>query len=103
MHSHIPHVEDGTMRETYFFSQVGVGHKLSMPNQGDLFVDGKWLFEMEGKNKGFKQIQGIEDGYVDSDGIDIGHGKKISLWLFGLLYQIYDIWLSNLFDIFMPI
>ena len=29
------------MRETYFASQVGVGHKLSMPNQGDLIVDGK--------------------------------------------------------------
>jgi len=25
-------------------------------------------------------------GYVVSDGIDIGHGEKIPLWLFGLLY-----------------
>ena len=33
-----------------------------------------------------KQIKSIEDGYVVSDGIDIGHGKKIPLWLFGLLY-----------------
>ena len=81
-----PQVDDGTMRETYFASQVGVGHNLSMPNQGDLVVDGKWLFEVGGRNKGFKQIKGIEDSYVVSDGIDIGHGKKIPLWLFGLLY-----------------
>ena len=57
-----------------------------MPNKGDLLVDGRWLFEVGGKNKGFKQIKGIEDSYVVSDGIDIGHGKKIPLWLFGLLY-----------------
>ena len=81
-----PQVDDGTMRETYFASQVGVGHKLSMPNQGDLLVDSRWLFEVGGKNKGFKQIKGIEDSFVVSDNIDIGHGKKIPLWLFGLLY-----------------
>ena len=51
-----------------------------------IFVDGRWLFEVGGKSKGFKQIKGIEDSYVVSDGIDIGHGKKIPLWLFGLLY-----------------
>ena len=81
-----PHVEDGTMRETYFASQLAVGHQLTMPNQGDLGVDGRWLFEVGGKNKGFKQIKGIEDSFVVSDGIDIGHVKKIPLWLFGLLY-----------------
>ena len=47
--------------------------KLSMPNQGDLLVDGRWLFEVGGKNKGFKQIKGIEDSFVVSDGIDIGY------------------------------
>jgi hypothetical protein len=57
-----------------------------MPTQGDLVVDGKWLFEVGGKNKGFSQIKGIEDSFVVSDNIDIGHGDKIPLWLFGLLY-----------------
>ena len=51
-----------------------------------LLVDGRWLFEVGGKNKGFKQIKGIEDSFVVSDGIDIGYGKKIPLWLFGMLY-----------------
>ena len=71
-----------------FASQVGVNHQLYMPTQGDLVVDGKWLFEVGGKNKGFSQIKGIEDSFVVSDNIDIGHGDKIPLWLFGLMYQL---------------
>lgn len=81
-----PQAEAGTMRETYLASQIGVGHHLSMPTQGDLVVDGKWLFEVGGKNKGSSQIKGVENSYIVSDNIDIGHGNKIPLWLFGLLY-----------------
>ena len=33
-----------------------------------------------------KAAKSIEDSFVVSDGLDIGHGKKIPLWLFGLLY-----------------
>ena len=75
MYALSPQIESGTKRETYLASQVG-----------DLVVDGKWLFEVGGKNKGFSQIKGIEDSFVVSDNIDIGHGDKIPLWLFGLLY-----------------
>lgn len=81
-----PQADNGTMRETYLVSQVGVGHSVSMPNQGDLVVDGRWLFEIGGKNKGFSQIKDIKESFVVSDNIDIGHGNKIPLWLFGLLY-----------------
>lgn len=81
-----PHVDSGTMRETYLASQVGAGHTLYMPNQGDLVVDGKWLFEVGGKGKGFSQIKDIEDSYVVSDDMEIGFGNKIPLWLFGLMY-----------------
>ena len=78
--------EDGTMRETFLASQLGVAHQLTMPNQGDLVVDGKWLFEVGGKSKRFSQIKGIENSYVAADKIDIGYGNKIPLWLFGMLY-----------------
>ncbi len=81
-----PKAEDGTMRETYLASQLGIAHQLSMPNQGVLVVDGRWLFEVGGKNKGFSQIRGIENSYVAADKIDIGHDNKIPLWLFGMLY-----------------
>ncbi|MBQ7280880.1 MAG: hypothetical protein IJR13_09225 [Bacteroidales bacterium] len=60
-----------------------------MPEHGDIVADGRWLFEVGGRSKGFSQIKGIEDAFVVSDNIDIGHGNKISLWLFGLLYRCH--------------
>ena len=81
-----PHADSGTMRETYLASQVGAGHTIYMPNQGDLVVDGKWLFEVGGKKKGVSQVKDIAGSYVVSDDIEIGYGNKIPLWLFGLLY-----------------
>ena len=81
-----PQVDAGTMRETYLASQVGVDHKICMPNKGDLLVDGKWLLEVGGKGKGFSQIKDVEESFVVSDNMEIGHGNKIPLWLFGLMY-----------------
>ena len=75
-----------TSRETYLASQLGVAHQLSMPVKGDLVADGKWLFEVGGKGKGFSQIKGIEESFVVADDMEIGHGNKIPLWLFGLMY-----------------
>lgn len=79
-------IDTGTMRETFFSNMLGEAHKLSMPTKGDLFVDGKHLFEVGGPRKGYKQIAGIQDSYVVQDGVDVGTGKKIPLWVFGLLY-----------------
>ena len=80
------HPDAGTSRETYLASQLGVAHQLSMPVKGDLVADGKWLFEVGGKGKGFSQIKGIEESFVVADDMEIGHGNKIPLWLFGLMY-----------------
>ena len=79
-------VDAGTLRETYLASQIGTAHKLSMPEKGDIVADGRWLFEVGGKRKGFSQIKDIEASYVVADDMEIGHGNKIPLWLFGLLY-----------------
>jgi len=76
----------GTMRETFFSNMLGGMHALSMPTKGDMLVDGKYLFEVGGPSKGYKQIAGIQDSFVVRDGIDVGSGNKIPLWLFGLLY-----------------
>lgn len=86
MHCLTPQVDSGTMRETYLASQVGVDHQLYMPSKGDLVVDDKWLFEVGGKRKNFSQIKDMKDSFVVSDNMEIGHGNKIPLWLFGLLY-----------------
>lgn len=76
----------GTSRETYLASQLGVAHHLSMPVKGDLVSDGRWLFEVGGKRKGFSQIKGIEESFLVADDMEIGHGNKIPLWLFGMMY-----------------
>ncbi|MDO4994369.1 MAG: hypothetical protein Q4E32_05140 [Bacteroidales bacterium] len=62
-----PRAEDGTMRETFLASQLAVAHRLIMPSQSDLVADGRWLFEVGGKNKGFTQIKGMENNYAVAD------------------------------------
>ena len=49
-------------------------------------VDGKYLFEIGGKNKTFEQIKDVQDSYLAVDGIDVGSRNRIPLWMFGLLY-----------------
>lgn len=76
----------GNIRETFFLSQLLQNHKVTYPKQGDFLVDGKYLFEVGGKNKTQKQIAGIENAYIAADNIEYGYGNKIPLWLFGFLY-----------------
>jgi len=76
----------GTVRETFFASQLAKNHKVIIPKSGDFLVDGRYLFEVGGRKKGFSQIKDIPDSYVVADEIEAGFGNKIPLWLFGLMY-----------------
>jgi len=76
----------GTIRETFFASSLSYGHSLNYPKSGDFIVDEKYTFEIGGKDKNFKQIKDVKDGYVVADDIEIGVDDKIPLWLFGFLY-----------------
>lgn len=78
--------ESGTVRETFVASMLAPEHTISDPQAGDLLVDEKYLFEIGGKNKTFKQIADLPDSYVIADDIEAGLGNKIPLWLFGFLY-----------------
>lgn len=64
----------------------GVNHHVGFAKDGDFMIDGRYLFEVGGKGKGFAQIRNIPDSYVAADDIEFGFGNKIPLWLFGLLY-----------------
>ncbi len=75
--------EIGTIRETFFASMFS---EISTSKKGDFLVDEKYLFEIGGKNKSFKQIKDIPNSYVVADDIEVGSGNKIPLWLFGFLY-----------------
>ena len=85
MYALSPHTDIGTVRET-FVANMLASHRLSMPEMGDVLVDDKYLFEVGGKKKGYHQIADFPNSFVVADGIDVGIGNKIPLYLFGMLY-----------------
>ena len=87
MYALVPSPDIGAVRETFFANQMrATGHVVESPQKGDFIIDGKWLFEIGGHGKGFSQIKDIPDSYVVNDGVELGIGRKIPLWLFGLMY-----------------
>ncbi|MEA1953722.1 MAG: hypothetical protein U9O24_04975 [Campylobacterota bacterium] len=76
----------GTIRETFFASSVAYAHTINYPKSGDFILDDKYTFEIGGKDKSFKQLKDVQDGYVVADDIEIGVNNKIPLWLFGFIY-----------------
>ena len=79
-------IDTGVLREEFFANQLYKLHKITYPKQGDFLVDEKYIFEIGGKNKNFKQIVDLQNAYVVADDIEIGFNNKIPLWLFGFLY-----------------
>jgi predicted AAA+ superfamily ATPase len=79
-------VNIGNARETFFANQVGYRHKILYTENGDFLVDEKYTFEIGGKSKSKRQIEGIEHAFFAADEIEYGLNQKIPLWLFGFLY-----------------
>lgn len=79
-------VESGTVRECFFCNQMCHSHIIHIPDTGDCMVDGKYLFEIGGKKKSFKQVKEIPNSFVVADNIEVGMGNRIPLWLFGFMY-----------------
>lgn len=78
-------VDIGNVRETFFYSQTKVRNDVISSKESD-FVIGKNTFEVGGRKKGRKQIDGISGGIVVKDDIEYAHGNVIPLWHFGLNY-----------------
>ncbi len=85
----------GNVRETFFVNQLGnyylqkntLDNKgIYLSNKGDFYLEEKYVCEVGGKGKSFKQIKDMEHSFVVADDIELGFGKKVPLWLFGLLY-----------------
>ncbi len=75
----------GNIRETLFLNQMRVEHDVISSSVSDFQID-NMTFEVGGKNKKQKQLQGIENGYVVKDDIEMGYANVIPLWQFGLEY-----------------
>lgn len=79
-------VDKGTLRETFFYSQLSVSNEILLPKQGDFWVNKRYTFEVGGKGKTFEQIKDMPDSYIAIDDIEFGIHNRIPLWMFGLLY-----------------
>lgn len=75
----------GNLRETFFLTSVRPKYDVTSSSVSDFKV-GKYTFEVGGKNKKQKQIQGVEDAFVVKDDIEHGFLNVIPLWAFGFLY-----------------
>jgi hypothetical protein len=58
---------------------------VSYSEVGDFLVNKKYVFEIGGKNKTYKQIANLDHSFIAADDIEIGHKHTIPLWLFGFL------------------
>jgi len=76
----------GTIRETFFYNQINVKHKIAYPKKADFMVDNKYIFEIGGKNKTQKQIAGLENAFIVADNIEYAYKNTIPVWMFGFLY-----------------
>ncbi len=88
-------VNIGALRELFFVNQLRNAHSIhpqllestvELAASGDFIVNGRYTFEVGGKKKGFKQIDGVAEAFVVADDIEVGFRNKIPLWLFGFLY-----------------
>jgi len=78
--------DTGSLRETFFYSQLEVFHNVTSSKFGDFTIDDTYTFEIGGPSKTREQIRGVPNAYIAADGIKGGSGNKIPLWLFGFLY-----------------
>jgi hypothetical protein len=85
----------GNVRETFFVNQLSnyylVNEQIDFKGifsskVGDFILEEKYIIEVGGAKKSFKQVKDIENSFVVADDIEIGFGNKIPLWLFGFLY-----------------
>jgi len=74
-------VDIGTVRETFFVSSFKT---IYYSDIGDFRVD-KYIFEVGGENKSFKQIKDVENSFLVIDTDYTMEERKIPLWLFGLM------------------
>ena len=78
--------ETGTLRETFFVNQLRENHLVNLPKKGDFIVEGKFVFEVGGRNKTAQQIADLSEAFIVQDDIEVGYRNRIPLWLFGFLY-----------------
>jgi predicted AAA+ superfamily ATPase len=75
----------GNIREIFFLNQLRLKYDVVVSPVADFRI-GDYTFEVGGKNKALKQIQGLDNAFVVKDSIELGYLNTIPLWQFGLTY-----------------
>ncbi|MCF0191079.1 MAG: hypothetical protein HUJ96_07440 [Marinilabiliaceae bacterium] len=68
-------------------------HNVSLPKDGDFIVDGKYTFEVGGRNKKFSQIADLKNSYLAVD-IEMGRGIRFHCGCLGYCIEM-DGWLEG--------
>lgn len=77
----------GTIRECFLINQLSVNHTVEYgKEQGDFIIDGNITIEVGGPDKTFEQVADIPNTYIFADRIELPVGKKLPLWMAGLVY-----------------
>ncbi|MCF6308775.1 MAG: AAA family ATPase [Flavobacteriaceae bacterium] len=76
----------GNVRESFFLNQLSQNQQVTYPDKGDFLINNTYLFEVGGRTKTTKQLQGAKNSFIAADTIELGFENKIPLWLFGFLY-----------------
>lgn len=79
-------VNTGNLRETFALNQLLIKQDVCLHDKGDFLVDGRFVFEIGGKNKTRRQVISLQQAYIFADDMEIGHHNRIPLWLLGFLY-----------------
>ena len=75
----------GNLRETFFLNQMRLNNKVFRSEKGDFNI-GNLTFEVGGKSKSQKQIEGLKNAFTVKDDIEYGYKNVVPLWAFGLNY-----------------
>lgn len=77
----------GTIRECFLINQLSVKHTVEYgKEQGDFIIDGNITIEVGRPDKTFEQVADIPNSYIFADRIELPVGKKLPLWMAGLVY-----------------
>ncbi|MEL6124400.1 MAG: AAA family ATPase [Bacteroidota bacterium] len=78
--------DTGSVRETAFYSMTRVTEEIHTPARGDFMLNQSYTIEVGGPSKDFHQVRDMPNPILAKDGIKVGKGDTIPLWLFGMLY-----------------
>lgn len=76
----------GSIRESFFVSQLAYQHQVHYHDKGDFRVDDHWVFEIGGAGKTLRQLASQPESYAVVDDVVIGDGRRVPLWLLGMTY-----------------